>query len=157
MAQAFHFKGGRGSKTGTGGHLSGHQVTSEIAKVRGLKAGETAISPAAFPDLLGIGDFKAFAKKVRDRTDGIPVGFKIAASHIEEDIDFTIEVGIDNIILDGRGRGTGSAPVIQRDHINDRPSRPSCTPEGIWTGWVRTILHLSKQVDYGCPKNLPRP
>ena len=51
-AQAFHFKGGQGAKTGTGGHLPGHKVTAEIARVRGLKEGETAISPAPFSDLL---------------------------------------------------------------------------------------------------------
>ena len=48
-AQAFHFKGGQGAKTGTGGHLPGHKVTPEIAKVRGLQVGQNAISPAAFP------------------------------------------------------------------------------------------------------------
>ncbi|MGK0316296.1 MAG: glutamate synthase domain-containing protein 2, partial [Saprospiraceae bacterium] len=42
-AQAFHFKGGQGAKTGTGGHLPGNKVTKEIAEVRGLKEGETAI------------------------------------------------------------------------------------------------------------------
>jgi glutamate synthase domain-containing protein 2 len=55
---------------------------------------------------------------VRDRTGGIPIGFKIAASHIEKDIQFALEVGVDYIILDGRGGGTGSAPTILRDHIN---------------------------------------
>ena len=49
-AQAFHFKGGQGAKTGTGGHLPGNKVTEEIAAVRGLQAGEPAISPARFPD-----------------------------------------------------------------------------------------------------------
>jgi glutamate synthase domain-containing protein 2 len=117
-AQAFHFKGGQGAKTGTGGHLPGNKVTKEIAEVRGLKEGETAISPSAFPDLKTVGDFKGFADKVREKTGGIPVGFKIAASHIEADIDFALKVGIDYIILDGRGGGTGSAPTILRDHIN---------------------------------------
>ncbi|MFT4790494.1 MAG: glutamate synthase domain-containing protein 2/nitrite reductase [Arcticibacterium sp.] len=117
-AQAFHFKGGQGAKTGTGGHLPGHKVTKEIAKIRGLKEGETAISPAAFPDLFTASDFKVFAEKVREKTGGIPIGFKIAASHIEADIDFAVEVGVDYIILDGRGGGTGSAPTILRDNIN---------------------------------------
>ena len=117
-AQAFHFKGGQGAKTGTGGHLPGHKVTEEIAAVRGLKAGETAISPATFPDLKTAADFKAIAEEVRLQTGGIPVGFKIAASHIEADIDFALEVGVDYIILDGRGGGTGSAPTILRDNIN---------------------------------------
>ena len=117
-SQAFHFKGGQGAKTGTGGHLPGHKVTPEIAEVRGLQPGETAISPATFPDFFGVKDFKSFAEEVRLMTGGIPVGFKIAASRIEEDIDFALEVGVDYIILDGRGGGTGAAPTILRDHIN---------------------------------------
>ncbi len=116
--QAFHFKGGQGAKTGTGGHLPGDKVTKEIAEVRGLNEGETAISPAAFPDLYNIDDFRKVAQKVRDVSGGIPVGFKIAASHIEADIDFALQVGVDYIILDGRGGGTGSAPKILRNNIN---------------------------------------
>ena len=116
--QAFHFKGGQGAKTGTGGHLPGHKVTEEIAAVRGLQVGQTAISPATFPNLKTIADFQEIAKEVRQLTGGIPVGFKIAASHIEADIDFALEAGADYIILDGRGGGTGSAPTILRDNIN---------------------------------------
>jgi len=117
-AQAFHFKGGQGAKTGTGGHLPGHKVTKDIAEVRGLKVGETAISPAAFPDMFTAEDFREFANEVREMTGGIPVGYKIAASHIESDIDFALKVGVDYIILDGRGGGTGSAPKILKDNIN---------------------------------------
>ncbi len=116
--QAFHFKGGQGAKTGTGGHLPGNKVSKEIAEVRGLKEGQTAISPATFPNFHGVQDFKAFAEEVRERTGGIPIGFKIAASHIEKDIQFALDVGVDYIILDGRGGGTGSAPTILRDNIN---------------------------------------
>ena len=116
--QAFHFKGGQGAKVGTGGHLPGHKVTEEIAQVRGLKVGQSAISPATFSDdLKTTEDFKAFGEEVRSVTGGIPVGFKLAASHIEEDIDFALEAGADYIILDGRGGGTGAAPIILRNHI----------------------------------------
>jgi len=117
-AQAFHFKGGQGAKTGTGGHLPGAKVSQEIADVRGLEPGQNAISPPAFPDLITVEDFKSFADEVREQTGGIPIGFKIAASHIEDDIDFALAVGVDYIILDGRGGGTGSAPTILRDNIN---------------------------------------
>lgn len=117
-AQAFHFKGGQGAKTGTGGHLPGNKVSREIAEVRGLKEGEPAISPAAFPDLITVKDFADFANEVRKQTGGIPIGFKIAASHIEQDIDFALEAGADYIILDGRGGGTGAAPTILRNNIN---------------------------------------
>jgi glutamate synthase domain-containing protein 2 len=116
--QAFHFKGGQGAKTGTGGHLPGNKVTAEIASVRGLKKGQAAISPAAFPNLCTVQDFKDLADEIRNFTDGIPIGFKIAASHLEKDMDFAIEAGVDYIILDGRGGGTGSAPTVLRDNIN---------------------------------------
>lgn len=116
--QAFHFKGGQGAKTGTGGHLPGNKVTDEIAKVRGLKPGEDAISPPTFIGLESPRDFGAEADQIREITGGIPVGFKIAASHIEKDIDFALAAGADYIILDGRGGGTGAAPAILRDNIN---------------------------------------
>ena len=49
--QAFHFKGGQGAKTGTGGHLPGEKVQGKIAEVRGLEPGQPAISPPRFADL----------------------------------------------------------------------------------------------------------
>lgn len=116
--QAFHFKGGQGAKTGTGGHLPGKKVTADIAAVRGLTAGEDAISPAAFPDLITVADFRKFGDEVRKISSGIPIGFKIAASHIEKDMAFALEAGADYIILDGRGGATGAAPTILRDNIN---------------------------------------
>jgi len=116
--QAFHFKGGQGAKTGTGGHLPGNKVTEKIAAVRGLSPGESAISPPTFPDLNTSADFKRLSDEVRERTGGIPIGFKLSANHIEDDIDFALEAGADYIILDGRGGGTGAAPLIFRDHIS---------------------------------------
>lgn len=116
--QAFHFKGGQGAKTGTGGHLPGTKVQGKIADVRGLEPGTTAISPPRFADFSCAQDFADFGNHVRELTGGIPIGFKMSAQHIEKDIDFALEVGVDYIILDGRGGGTGSAPTIFRDHIS---------------------------------------
>ena len=48
QCQAFHFKGGQGAKTGTGGHLPGNKVVGKIAEVRGLEPGTPAISPSTF-------------------------------------------------------------------------------------------------------------
>jgi glutamate synthase domain-containing protein 2 len=116
--QAFHFKGGQGAKTGTGGHLPGNKVTGKIAKVRGLKEGEPAVSPARFPDWDQESQFKDFADQVRSETGGIPIGYKLSAQHIEKDIDAALRIGVDYIILDGRGGGTGAAPLIFRDNIS---------------------------------------
>jgi glutamate synthase domain-containing protein 2 len=116
--QAFHFKGGQGAKTGTGGHLPGAKVVGKIAEVRGLKPGEPAVSPPTFTDLATVGDFKKFGDRVRSLSGGIPIGFKLSANHIEDDIDFALAAGADYIILDGRGGGTGAAPLLFRNNIS---------------------------------------
>jgi len=116
--QAFHFKGGQGAKTGTGGHLPGNKVSGKIAEVRNLKPGTAAISPPRFSDLSNAQEFADFGDHIRSITGGIPIGFKLSAQHIEKDIDFALEAKADYIILDGRGGGTGAAPTIFRDHIS---------------------------------------
>ncbi len=116
--QAFHFKLGQGAKTGTGGHLPGNKVQGKIAEVRGLEPGTAAISPSTFPDLCSVNDFRHLADEVREASGGIPIGVKLSAQHIEADIDAALRIGVDYIILDGRGGGTGAAPVIFRDNIS---------------------------------------
>lgn len=116
--QAFHFKAGQGAKTGTGGHLPGNKVTGKIAEVRGLPEGTPAISPPRFTDLDCIEDYRRVADEVRKVTGGIPIGFKMSAQHIEADIDFAIAVGVDYIIIDGRGGATGAAPNIFKQNIS---------------------------------------
>ena len=118
VVQAFHFKGGQGAKTGTGGHLPGNKVKGKISQVRQIKEGQDAISPATFTDLNTVEDFKKFSDRVREVTGGIPIGFKLSAQHIEEDIEFAVKASADYIILDGRGGGTGAAPLIFRNNIS---------------------------------------
>ncbi len=118
LCQAFHFKAGQGAKTGTGGHLPGHKVTGRIAEVRGIPEGQAAISPSRFPDLATPADFAELAAEVREVTGGIPIGFKMSAQHIEDDLDFALEVGVDYVILDGRGGATGAAPDIFKNNIS---------------------------------------
>ncbi len=137
--QAFHFKGGQGAKTGTGGHLPGNKVKGKIAEVRNLPEGETAISPPRFPEWTELSQFRDFADELREKTGGIPVGYKLSAQHIEKDIDAALEIGVDYIILDGRGGGTGAAPLIFRDNISV-PTMPAL---------ARARRHLDKSVTEG--------
>ncbi|MBL4601661.1 MAG: CDGSH iron-sulfur domain-containing protein [Emcibacteraceae bacterium] len=159
--QAFHFKGGQAAKTGTGGHLPGNKVTKKIAQVRDLNVGEDAVSPARFPDWDSLDDFKNFAAQVREKTGGIPIGFKLSAQHIEDDIDAALAIGVDYIILDGRGGGTGAAPLIFRDNISvptipalgrarrhlDKLGRKDITL--IITGGLRTPADFAKALAMG--------
>ena len=159
--QAFHFKGGQGAKTGTGGHLPGNKVKGKIAAVRQIQEGTAAVSPATFSDLTTSEDFRHFADCVREITGGIPIGFKMSAQHIEQDIDFALQAGADYIILDGRGGGTGAAPRIFRDNISvptipalararrhlDRASKSDVTL--IITGGIRTPADFVKALALG--------
>ncbi len=159
--QAFHFKGGQGAKTGTGGHLPGAKVKGKIAEVRELPEGESAISPARFPEWENLSQFREFAAEVRERTGGIPVGFKLSAQHIEKDIDAALEVGVDYIILDGRGGGTGAAPLIFRDNISvptipalarARKHLDACGADGVTliiTGGLRVPADFAKAMALG--------
>ena len=159
--QAFHFKGGQGAKTGTGGHLPGNKVKGKIAEVRNLAEGTPAISPARFPDWTELSQYRDFAAEVREKTGGIPVGFKLSAQHIEKDIDAALEIGVDYIILDGRGGGTGAAPLIFRDNISV-PTIPAlararrhldrCVADGITlviTGGLRHPADFAKAMALG--------
>ena len=116
--QAFHLKFGQGAKTGTGGHLPGNKVTGQIAAVRGLPEGTPAVSPATFPEFDSVDEIAEFLAGLREVAGGIPFGAKLSAQHIEDDIDAAIALGVDYIILDGRGGGTGAAPKLFRDHIS---------------------------------------
>ena len=117
--QAFHLKLGQGAKTGTGGHLPGIKVRGRIAEVRGLAEGTSAVSPATFTgdlaDQAGLVDLIA---SVRSLSGGIPIGVKLSAQHIEADLDAALALGVDYVILDGRGGGTGAAPLLFRDNIS---------------------------------------
>jgi glutamate synthase domain-containing protein 2 len=116
--QAFHFKAGQAAKTGVGGLLPAEKVTEEIARVRGLEPNRDAHAPSRFRDLRTPADFARMADRIREATGGIPVGFKLSAQHIEEDLDFCIEAGADYIILDGRGGGTGASPDLLKNNIS---------------------------------------
>nr|WP_287377461.1 FMN-binding glutamate synthase family protein [Candidatus Microthrix sp.] len=116
---AFHLKLGQGAKTGTGGHLPGIKVRGRIAEIRGLPEGTAAVSPATFTGDLATTAGKAdLLASVRDRSGGIPVGVKMSAQHIEADLDAALALGVDYVILDGRGGGTGAAPKLFRDNIS---------------------------------------
>ena len=80
-----------------------------------------------------IEDFQRVAAEVREASGGIPIGFKLSAQHIEEDIEFALAVGVDYIILDGRGGGTGAAPNVFKNNISGADNRcpgPRATASG---------------------------
>lgn len=114
-SDAIEIKIGQGTKPGMGGHLPGAKVTAQIAKVRGKIQGEDIISPSKFPDINSKDDLKAFVTELRERSEGRPIGIKIAAGRIEDDLEYVTYAEPDFITIDGRGGATGASPKIIRD------------------------------------------
>jgi glutamate synthase (ferredoxin) len=112
----------QGAKPGKGGVLPGHKVTEEIAKIRGVRAGQDCISPnshSAFSDIPGL---LAFVEGIAAAT-GFPVGIKSAVGHtgfwkeLAQAMRSTRR-GPDWITIDGGEGGTGAAPMVFTDHVS---------------------------------------
>lgn len=112
---AIEIKIGQGTKPGMGGHLPAEKVTEEIAKIRGKKVNEDIISPSKFEEIKTKEDLKALVSELRTKSEGRPIGIKLAAGHIEEDLEFACFAKPDFITIDGRGGATGASPKIVKD------------------------------------------
>ena len=102
-SDAIEIKIGQGTKPGMGGHLPGSKVTPEIAAVRNKPVGKDVISPSKFPDINTKQDLKALVDDLRKRSDGRPIGIKIAAGKIEKDLEYCVFAEPDFITIDARG------------------------------------------------------
>ena len=114
-SDAIEIKIGQGTKPGMGGHLPGDKVTAEIAAIRGKKQGEDIQSPSKFPELNSKEDLRDMVEMLRTRSDGRPIGIKIAAGNIERDLEYCVFANPDFITIDGRGGATGSSPLMLRE------------------------------------------
>ena len=114
-SDAIEIKIGQGTKPGMGGHLPAEKVTPEIAAIRNKPMGQDIHSPSKFPEIKTKEDLKALVADLRDRSDGRPIGIKIAAGRIERDLEFCVFAEPDFITIDGRGGGTGASPYLLRE------------------------------------------
>jgi len=114
-ADAIEIKIGQGTKPGLGGQLQGEKVTSAVAAVRGKPMGEDIHSPSRFKDINTKEDMKKLVAKLREESEGRPIGIKIAAGRIERDLAFCVFAEPDFITIDGRGGATGASPLLLRD------------------------------------------
>jgi len=114
---AVEIRFGQGAYPGKGSYLPGSKITPEIARVRGLKRGEPAVSPAHHPDMTAPAEIRDKVSWLRDLTGGIPVGAKIGCGNIEKDIKVLVDAGVDFIAIDGFGGGTGATDLYVRENV----------------------------------------
>ncbi len=106
----------QGAKPGKGGLLPGQKVNQQISEARGIKVGETAVSPPSHRGIDSPKKLLEFIKKLRDLSGGKPTGFKICIGRRSEFYGICKaikETGIypDFITVDGAEGGTGAAPL----------------------------------------------
>ena len=112
----------QGAKPGHGGVLPGPKVTPEIAEARGVPVGVDCVSPAAHSSFSNPVELLQFVQKLRELSEGKPVGFKLCIGHPWEWFGIAKamqKTGIypDFIVMDGSEGGTGAAPVEFTDHM----------------------------------------
>jgi len=106
----------QGAKPGHGGVLPAAKVTPEISEARGIPIGVTCVSPAGHSAFSTPIEFIEFIQKLRELSDGKPIGFKLCIGHPWEFLAIVkamVETGItpDYIVVDGKEGGTGAAPL----------------------------------------------
>lgn len=112
---AIEIKIGQSTKPGLGGQLEGVKVTEEIVEIRNIPEGRDIHSPATIPGISTKEDLKNLVDELRLKSKGRPIGLKLAAGRIEDDLEHAVYSGADFVTLDGRGGSTGASPKIIRD------------------------------------------
>ncbi len=123
IVRMFEIKMSQGAKPGKGGILPAAKVSEEIAKVRGIHAGEDSISPNRHPEIENNDDLIDMINHVRKVT-GKPVGFKAVIGDKIWMGEFLAavnkrgkEFAPDFITIDSADGGTGAAPMSLIDYV----------------------------------------
>ena len=112
----------QGAKPGHGGMLLGAKVSPEIAETRNVEVYQDVISPHKHSEFSTPGELLKFVKKLRDLSEGKPVGIKLCIGHPWEFIAIVkamvqTSIYLDFITVDGSEGGTGAAPVEFTEHL----------------------------------------
>lgn len=105
----------QGAKPGHGGILPAAKNTPEIAAIRNVEPGTVVASPPYHSAFNTPKEMVLFIKKLRDLSNGKPVGFKLCIGHKSEFIAIckamiALDIYPDFITVDGGEGGTGAAP-----------------------------------------------
>ncbi|MEN9480873.1 MAG: hypothetical protein RLZZ298_2268 [Pseudomonadota bacterium] len=121
--RAFEIKLSQGAKPGKGGVLPAAKVTEEIARIRGIPAGQDSLSPNRHPETSNMDELLDMVEQVRQIT-GKPVGIKTAIGgwQFMNELAATVnrrglQSAPDFLAIDGGEGGSGAAPQALADHM----------------------------------------
>lgn len=123
QVKMFELKLSQGAKPGKGGILPAIKVTEEIARIRGIPAGQDSISPNGHPEIRNTDDLLDMLEHIREVT-GKPVGCKLVLGEPEWLDELCARIKLrgaqyapDFITLDGGDGGSGAAPETLLDNV----------------------------------------
>jgi glutamate synthase domain-containing protein 2 len=124
VVKMIELKLSQGAKPSHGGILPAVKVTPEIAEIRGVELGQDCLSPPTNPEFNTPEEMMYFIAKLRELSDGKPVGFKLAIGVRSQFLGICkamLKTGIipDFITIDGAEGGTGAAPMEFSDHLGE--------------------------------------
>jgi len=116
VVKMIEIKLSQGAKPSHGGILPAAKITKEIAEIRGIGLDKDCVSPPAHTAFDNPKGLLEFVKRLRELTNGKPIGFKLCIGKRKEFMGICkamLETGItpDFITVDGAEGGTGAAPV----------------------------------------------
>jgi glutamate synthase domain-containing protein 2/glutamate synthase domain-containing protein 3 len=111
-ADELQIKMAQGAKPGEGGHLPGHKVSTEIARVRYTTPGVSLISPPPHHDIYSIEDLAQLIFDLKNANPHARVSVKL----VSEVGVGTIAAGVakgkaDMVLISGHDGGTGASPL----------------------------------------------
>lgn len=108
----------QGAKPGLGGQLMAKKVTPELAAIRGIPQGIDLRSPSRHPDVLGADDLVIKVEEFREVTGHkVPLGIKMGAGRVNDDIKIAYKDGFDFVELDGLQGSTGAASTEVLENV----------------------------------------
>lgn len=117
-ADAIEIYVSQGAKPGLGGQLMAKKVTPELAAIRGIPEGIDLRSPSRHPDVLGADDLVIKMDEMREATGHkIPLGLKMGAGRVSDDIKIAYKDGFDFVELDGLQGSTGAASTEVLENV----------------------------------------
>lgn len=112
---AIEIKLGQSARAGLGSYLPAKKVSAEVAAIRGCTEGEDFYGEANFYDVANREELRKLVYNLRERSDGRPIGIKIAAGNIEHDLAYITYAEPDFITIDGAEGSCDVTSKIVRD------------------------------------------
>lgn len=116
QADAIEIHIGQGATVGTASVIPPEFMQGKARKIMNIQHDEIVVIPARHQEIQTPQDLAALVERLRQATDGVPIGIKIAASlQMEADLEIAIQAKVDFISLDGSQAGTKGGPPILED------------------------------------------